>query len=57
MTEKLNSLRAQQLRKDELEGDAVDATSESVDESMDDFSGYDGSPTPSITQSSSRSSP
>ncbi|TEY86679.1 hypothetical protein BOTCAL_0004g00330 [Botryotinia calthae] len=52
-----NSLRAQQLRKDELEGGAVDTTSESVDESMDEFSGYEGSPSPSITQSSPRSSP
>ncbi|KAK6599225.1 hypothetical protein H4I96_08429 [Botrytis cinerea] len=52
-----NSLRAQQLRKDELEGGAVDTTSESVEESMDEFSGYEGSPSPSTTKSSPRHSP
>ncbi|KAM0146906.1 hypothetical protein ACHAPG_010893 [Botrytis cinerea] len=52
-----NSLRAQQLRKDELEGGAVDTTSESVEESMDEFSGYEGSPSPSTTKSFPRNSP
>ncbi|TGO33306.1 hypothetical protein BHYA_0253g00030 [Botrytis hyacinthi] len=55
--EQSNSLRAQQLRKDEQERGAIDTTSESVDESMDEFSGYEDSPTPSIAQSSPRSSP
>ncbi|TGO16984.1 hypothetical protein BTUL_0022g00860 [Botrytis tulipae] len=55
--EQFNSLRAQQLRKDEQERGVVDTTSESVDESMDEFSGYEDSPTPSIAQSSPRSSP
>ncbi|KAF7891469.1 uncharacterized protein EAF02_001794 [Botrytis sinoallii] len=55
--EQFNSLRAQQLRKDEQERGAVDTTSESIDESMDEFSGYEDSPTPSIAQSSPRSSP
>lgn len=46
----MNSLRAQQLRKDEIEGGAHDGTPESMDDSMDTSSSYEGSPTPSSAQ-------
>ncbi|KAI9641494.1 hypothetical protein NHQ30_010303 [Ciborinia camelliae] len=54
----LNSQRAQQFRKEELErGIATEDNQESIDESIDESSAYEGSSTVSSPQLSPRSSP